>query len=63
MYVFQSYMMRNSVFGVLGEMIIRVLSKDNLDDKDKKTREQFMDKLEVRMCNTYILYRTQALHA
>ena len=40
--------MRNSVLGVLGEMVIRVLSKDGLDDKQKTTRDQFLDKLEVK---------------
>ena len=43
----QSYSMRNSVLGVLGEMLVRVLSKEDLDDKLKSTRNQFLDKLEV----------------
>ena len=42
--------MRNSILGVLGEMVIRVLSRDNLDDKEKNTRDQFLDKLEVSQC-------------
>ena len=44
----QSYTMRNSVLGVLGEMVIRELSKEDGEDKDKNTRDQFLDKLEVR---------------
>jgi len=39
--------MRNSVLGVLGEMISRVLSGSDLDPKQKLTRDQFLDKLEV----------------
>ena len=39
--------MRNSVLGVLGEMVVGVLSKDDCEEKDKNTRDQFLDKLEV----------------
>ena len=40
--------MRNSVLGVLGEMVIGVLSKeDGQEEKEKNTRDQFLDKLEV----------------
>jgi len=39
--------MRNSILGVLGEMISRVLSGEDLDAKQKSTRDQFLDKLEV----------------
>jgi len=39
--------MRNSILGVLGEMISRVLSGEDLDPKQKSTRDQFLDKLEV----------------
>jgi len=46
-YALQSYTMRNSVLGVLGEMILRVLSGEELDFKQKLTRDQFLDKLEV----------------
>jgi len=45
--VFQSYTMRNSILGVLGEMISHVLSGEELDSKQKSTRDQFLDKLEV----------------
>ena len=39
--------MRNSILGVLGEMISRTLSGEDLDAKQKSTRDQFLDKLEV----------------
>ena len=39
--------MRNSVLGVLGELVLRVLSGDDLDAKFRQTRDQFLDKLEV----------------
>ncbi len=48
---FQSYTMRNSVLGAIGEMVVRILSHDDLDSKQKLTRDQFLDKLEVgRLC-------------
>ena len=37
------------MLGMLGEMIVKELSKDNLDDKQKATRDQFLDHLEVRI--------------
>ena len=40
--------MRNGVLGVMGEILFKVLSKDNLEDKLKDTRDQFLEKLEVR---------------
>ena len=43
----QSYSMRNSVLSVLGEMVMRSLSGDELTDKERDTRDQFLDKLEV----------------
>lgn len=33
----------------MGEMLIKVLSKDDLDDKMKDTRDQFLEKLEVKL--------------
>lgn len=47
---FQSYTMRNSVLGAIGEMVVRILSRDDLDSKQKLTRDQFLDKLEVGVC-------------
>ena len=41
--------MRNGVLGAMGEILMKVLSKDDLDDKMKETRDQFLDKLEVKL--------------
>ena len=48
--------MRNSVLSVLGEMVVGVLGKEDLDEKDKHTRDQFLDKLEVRRKTAQKLY-------
>ena len=45
---FQSYTMRNCVLTMIGEMLMRVLSTDDIDDKLKSVREDFLDNLEVR---------------
>lgn len=64
-FLLQSYTMRNGVLGVMGEILLKVLSKDSLEDKLRDTRDQFLEKLEVRLtadqsCNSrsvlFILY-------
>ena len=52
---FQSYTMRNGVLGVIGEIVIRVLSKEQLDKKAKTARDQLLDKLEVRLRQVKII--------
>lgn len=39
--------MRNSILGVMCEIVIRVLSKDGLDPQQRRTRDQYLDRLEV----------------
>lgn len=39
--------MRNCVLTMMGEMLVKVLSKDDIDDKLKSVREDFLDNLEV----------------
>jgi condensin complex subunit 1 len=39
--------MRNGVLAAMGEILMKVLSKDDLDEKMKDTRDQFLEKLEV----------------
>ncbi len=40
--------MRNGVLGVIGEIVIKVLSKDDLEQNLKNTRDKFLDRLEVK---------------
>ena len=44
------------MLSMMGEMLIKVLSKDDIDDKFKSVREDFLDNLEVRIC--YLSYLT-----
>ena len=44
----QSYTMRNGVLGVIGEVVGQVLNSPEMDEQAKCTRDQLLDKLEVR---------------
>ena len=46
--------MRNGILGLMGEIVVKVLCKEDLDDAAKKLRDQLLDKLEVSV--------TQNLH-
>lgn len=39
--------MRNGILALMGEIVIKVLSKEDLDDAAKKLRDQLLDKMEV----------------
>ena len=41
--------MRNGILGVLGEIVVQVLSKEELEDSAKKLRDQMLDHLEVSL--------------
>ena len=45
--------MRNGVLGVIGELVLKVLSKDDLDANMKNTRDKFLDRLEVWSLQTF----------
>ncbi|XP_071805504.1 condensin complex subunit 1-like [Asterias amurensis] len=57
----ESYTMRNGVLGVLGEIVIQVLSKDGLDKKAKNTRDQLLDKLEDHIHDINAFSRSRVL--
>ena len=56
--VSQSYSMRNGVLSVIGELIIKILSRDDLDPNLKNTRDKFLDRLEVWANAAITLVRT-----
>lgn len=53
----QSYSMRNGILGLMGEIVVKVLCKEDLDDVSKKLRDQLLDKMEasVRMVAFHFL--------
>ena len=44
--------MRNGVLGVIGEVVGQVLNSSEMDEQAKCTRDQLLDKLEVRRCES-----------
>ena len=44
--------MRNGVLGVIGEVVGQVLNSSEMDEQAKCTRDQLLDKLEVRGCES-----------
>ena len=42
--------MRNGVLGVISEVVGQVLNSSEMDEQAKCTRDQLLDKLEVRVC-------------
>lgn len=39
--------MRNGILSLMGEIVVKVLCKEDLDDAAKKLRDQLLDKMEV----------------
>lgn len=57
----EPYIMRNCVLSVMGEILIKVLNKEDLDDKTKTTRDQFLDNLEEHVHDTNAYVRSKCL--
>ncbi|XP_052761140.1 condensin complex subunit 1-like isoform X1 [Mya arenaria] len=57
----ESYMMRNGVLAAMGEILIRTLSKEGLDDKMKDTRDQFLEHLEDHLHDVHAYVRSKVL--
>ncbi|ESO89837.1 hypothetical protein LOTGIDRAFT_61640, partial [Lottia gigantea] len=57
----ESYTLRNGVLSVIGEMLVKVLSQENLEDKLKSTRECFLDKLEDHIHDVNAFVRSRVL--
>ncbi|KAI8500241.1 meiotic chromosome condensation [Branchiostoma belcheri] len=57
----ESYTMRNGVLGVMSEIVIKELSKGDLDDKSKKARDQFLDCLEDHIHDVNAFVRSKVL--
>ncbi|XP_063818506.1 condensin complex subunit 1 isoform X2 [Pseudophryne corroboree] len=57
----EPYMMRNTVLTVMGEMIVRVLSGDLLEESEKNTREHFLDTLQEHIHDIHTFVRSCVL--
>lgn len=58
---FQSHTMRVAVCEVLGEILMRVLSGDGLDETSKADRDRFFDILQEHLHDTHSHVRTRVL--
>ncbi|KAK6964823.1 condensin complex subunit 1 [Biomphalaria glabrata] len=56
----EPYTLRNGVLGMLGEIIVRYLSKET-DDKLRITRDHFLDKLENHITDVNAFVRSKTL--
>ncbi|XP_053306330.1 condensin complex subunit 1 isoform X2 [Spea bombifrons] len=56
-----NYMMRNAVLTVMGEMVIRVLSGDQLEEAERNTRDQFLDTLQEHIHDVHTFVRSCVL--
>ncbi|PVD36929.1 hypothetical protein C0Q70_03922 [Pomacea canaliculata] len=52
----ESYSLRNGVLGMMGEILTRVLNKDDLDQHQRLTRDGFFDRLQdhIHDCNAFV---------
>ncbi|XP_075468792.1 condensin complex subunit 1 isoform X2 [Ascaphus truei] len=58
----ESYVMRNAVLTIMGEMVIRVLSGDQLEEAEKRTRDHFLDTLQEHVHDVNTFVRICVLH-
>lgn len=61
MTVFQSHTMRVAVCEVLGEILVRVLCGDGLDESGKADRDRFFDTLQEHLHDTHSHVRARVL--
>ncbi|XP_076315224.1 condensin complex subunit 1-like isoform X2 [Tachypleus tridentatus] len=57
----EAYTMRNCVLNILGEIILKVLSRDDLESKSKDLRDQLLDKLEDHIYDVNAFVRSKVL--
>ncbi|XP_029436445.1 condensin complex subunit 1 [Rhinatrema bivittatum] len=59
----ESYVMRNAVLGVVTEIVIQVLSGEELEEMGRCTRDQFLDTLQEHVHDVNAFVRTRALQS
>lgn len=60
-FVFQSHTMRVAVCEVLGDILVRVLCGDALDESGKADRDRFFDVLQEHLHDTHSHVRARVL--
>ncbi|XP_068224486.1 condensin complex subunit 1 [Palaemon carinicauda] len=57
----EAYVMRNCVLSILGSVVLKVLSGDDLEDKNKDLRDQCLDHLEEHIHDIHAFVRSKVL--
>ncbi|KAK7066921.1 Ncapd2p [Halocaridina rubra] len=58
----EAYVMRNCVLSVLGALVLKVLSGEDLEEKTKDLRDQCLDHLEDHIHDVHAFVRSKVLH-
>uniref|UniRef100_A0A8C0J688 Condensin complex subunit 1 n=1 Tax=Chelonoidis abingdonii TaxID=106734 RepID=A0A8C0J688_CHEAB len=57
----ESYVMRNAILTAMAEMLLQVLSGDQLEEAARGTRDQFLDTLQTHLCDVNGFVRSRVL--
>ncbi|KAM6321256.1 condensin complex subunit 1 [Aegotheles albertisi] len=57
----ESYMMRNAVLAAMAEVLVQVLSGDQLEEAARDTRDQFLAMLQAHVCDIHGFVRSRVL--
>nr|XP_021404490.1 condensin complex subunit 1 isoform X1 [Lonchura striata domestica] len=57
----ESYMMRNAILGAMAEVLVQVLSGDQLEEAARGTRDKFLDMLQAHVCDVHSFVRSRVL--
>ncbi|XP_050793006.1 condensin complex subunit 1 isoform X1 [Gopherus flavomarginatus] len=57
----ESYVMRNAILTAMAEMLLQVLSGDQLEEAARGTRDQFLDTLQAHLCDVSGFVRSRVL--
>nr|XP_006124233.1 condensin complex subunit 1 isoform X2 [Pelodiscus sinensis] len=57
----ESYVMRNAILTAMAEMLLKVLSGDQLEEAARGTRDQFLDTLQAHLCDVNGFVRSRVL--
>ncbi|NXQ23847.1 CND1 protein, partial [Alaudala cheleensis] len=57
----ESYMMRNAILAAMAEVLVQVLSGDQLEKAARATRDEFLEMLQAHVCDVHSFVRSRVL--
>ncbi|RLV99038.1 hypothetical protein DV515_00010182 [Chloebia gouldiae] len=57
----ESYTMRNAILAAMAEVLVQVLSGDQLEEAARGTRDKFLDMLQAHVCDVHSFVRSRVL--